>query len=80
MQGALFGLFGTVLGSGFGWAFMAAWRGFAKNPDGTAFFVIDFEPMLFLYAAIGAIIVGTLAAVFPAQRAARLDPAVAIRG
>ena len=80
MQGALFGLFGSLLGSGLGWAFLAAWRGFAKNPDGTPFFVIDFEPMLFLYAAIGAIIVGTLAAVFPAQRAARLDPAVAIRG
>ncbi len=80
MQGALFGLFGSLLGSALGWAFLAAWRGFAKNPDGTPFFIIDFEPMLFLYAAIGAIIVGTLAAVFPAQRAARLDPAVAIRG
>jgi lipoprotein-releasing system permease protein len=79
-QGALFGLFGSVLGSGLGWAFLAAWRGFAKNPDGTPFFVIDFEPVLFLYATIGAVLVGTLAAVFPAQRAARLDPAVAIRG
>ncbi len=79
-QGALFGLFGSVLGSGLGWAFLAAWRGFAKNPDGTPFFVIDFDPMLFLYATLGAVLVGTLAAVFPAQRAARLDPAVAIRG
>ena len=79
-QGALFGLFGSVLGSALGWAFLAAWRGFAKNPDGTPFFVIDFEPSLFLYATLGAILVGTLAAVFPAQRAARLDPAIAIRG
>lgn len=79
-QGALFGLFGSLLGSGLGWAFLAAWRGFAKNPDGTLFFAIDFDPLLFLYAAIGAVLVGTLAAVFPAQRAARLDPAVAIRG
>lgn len=80
MQGALFGLFGSLLGSGLGWAFLAAWRGFAKNPDGTPIFVIDFEPVLFLYATLGAIVVGTIAAVFPAQRAARLDPAVAIRG
>jgi lipoprotein-releasing system permease protein len=29
---------------------------------------------------VGATLVGTLAAVFPALRAARLDPAVAIRG
>ena len=80
MQGALYGLFGSLLGSGLGWGFLVAWRGYARNPDGTAFFTINFDPMLFLYAAIGALLVGTLAAVFPAQRAARLDPAIAIRG
>ena len=80
VQGALYGLFGSLLGSGLGWAFLVAWRGYARNPDGTAFFTINFDPMLFLYAAIGALLVGTLAAVFPAQRAARLDPAIAIRG
>lgn len=80
VQGALYGLFGSLLGSGLGWAFLVAWRGYARNPDGTAFFTINFEPMLFLYTALGALLVGTLAAVFPAQRAARLDPAIAIRG
>jgi lipoprotein-releasing system permease protein len=80
VQGALYGLFGSLLGSCLGWSFLVAWRDFARNPDGTAFFTINFDPMLFLYAAIGALIVGTLAAVFPAQRAARLDPAIAIRG
>ncbi len=80
VQGALYGLFGSLLGSCLGWGFLVAWRDFARNPDGTAFFTIDFDPMLFLYAAIGALLVGTLAAVFPAQRAARLDPAIAIRG
>ena len=30
--------------------------------------------------ALGATLVGTLSVLFPAQRAARLDPAVAIRG
>jgi ABC-type lipoprotein release transport system permease subunit len=36
--------------------------------------------MLYLYVALGATTVGVLSALFPAQRAARLDPAVAIRG
>ena len=80
LQGALMGLLGSVAGSGLGWLFLIVWRGVAKNADGTPLFAIDFEPMLFVYAAAGATLVGTLAAVFPARRAAQLDPAVAIRG
>ena len=80
LQGALMGLMGSLLGSAAGWAFLIAWRGIAKNADGTPLFIIEFDPMLFLYAAVGATLIGTLAAVFPAQQAARLDPAVAIRG
>jgi lipoprotein-releasing system permease protein len=80
LQGALMGLMGSILGSAAGWAFLIAWRGIAKNADGTPLFIIEFDPMLFLYAAVGATLIGTLAAVFPAQQAARLDPAVAIRG
>jgi lipoprotein-releasing system permease protein len=80
LQGALMGLMGSVVGSMMGWGFLTLWRGIAKNADGTPLFVINFDPMLFFYAAIGATLVGTLAAVFPALSAARLDPAVAIRG
>jgi len=80
LQGALMGLMGSVVGSLMGWGFLTLWRGIAKNADGTPLFVINFDPMLFFYAAVGATLVGTLAAVFPALRAARLDPAVAIRG
>lgn len=80
LQGAMMGLFGSLLGSGAGWAFLNVWRGIAKNDDGTPLFVIQFDPMLFVWAALGATLVGTLAAVFPARTAARLDPAVAIRG
>jgi lipoprotein-releasing system permease protein len=80
LQGALMGLMGSVVGSLMGWGFLTLWRGIAKNADGTPLFVINFDPMLFVYAAVGATLVGTLAAVFPALRAARLDPAVAIRG
>jgi lipoprotein-releasing system permease protein len=80
MQGALYGLLGALLGSALGWSFLSAWRSYARNPDGTVFFTITVEPMLFVYTAVGALLVGVLAAVFPAQRAARLDPAIAIRG
>jgi lipoprotein-releasing system permease protein len=38
------------------------------------------EPSLFAYACAAATLVGILAAVVPARRAAALDPAVAIRG
>ena len=80
LQGSLLGLLGSLLGSLMGWAFLAAWRGYAKNDEGVPFFVLDAPPMLFIYVAVGATLVGTLSALFPAQRAARLDPAVAIRG
>ncbi|MGA8050223.1 MAG: FtsX-like permease family protein, partial [Burkholderiales bacterium] len=80
LQGAFMGLVGSLIGSGIGWAFLLAWRGIARNPDGTPLFIIVVEPQLFMLAAAGATLVGTLAAVVPARRAAQLDPAVAIRG
>lgn len=80
LQGAILGLLGSLFGSLMGWAFLTAWRGYAKNDEGIPFFILEVRPMLFVYVALGAIVVGTLSALFPAQRAARLDPAVAIRG
>ncbi len=80
IQGALMGLVGSLFGSAMGWLFLDFWRGIAKNPDGTPLFVVTVEPMLFVVAAAGATLIGTLAAVVPARSAARLDPVVAIRG
>ena len=80
LQGAILGLLGSLFGSFMGALFLVAWRGYAKNDDGVPFFTLETQPSLFLYVALGAIVVGTLSALFPAQRAARLDPAVAIRG
>jgi lipoprotein-releasing system permease protein len=80
LQGAMLGLLGSLLGSLLGWAFLIAWRGFAVNDEGVPFFTLEAGPMLYLYVALGATTVGVLSALFPAQRAARLDPAVAIRG
>ena len=80
LQGGVMGLSGSLLGSLLGWGFLMLWRGWARNPDGTPMFIIVVEPSLFAYAAAGATLVGILAAAVPARRAARLDPAVAIRG
>jgi lipoprotein-releasing system permease protein len=80
LQGAMLGLMGSVFGSLMGWGFLIAWRGFAVNDDGVPFFTLEAGPMLYLLVALGATVVGVLSALFPAQRAARLDPAVAIRG
>ncbi len=80
LQGAVLGLLGSVLGSVMGWGFLIAWRGFAVNEEGVPFFTLEAGPLLYLYVAVGATLVGVLSALFPAQRAARLDPAVAIRG
>jgi lipoprotein-releasing system permease protein len=80
LQGAMLGLLGSVLGSLMGWGFLVAWRGFAVNDEGVPFFTLEAGPVLYLVVALGATLVGVLSALFPAQRAARLDPAVAIRG
>jgi lipoprotein-releasing system permease protein len=80
LQGAAMGLAGSTFGSLLGYLFLNFWRGVARNPDGTPMFIVEFEPMLFVYAAAGATLVGTLAAMVPARRAAMLDPVVAIRG
>jgi lipoprotein-releasing system permease protein len=80
VQGAILGLLGSLFGSVMGWLFLVAWRGYAINDEGVPFFTLEAGPMLYLYVAAGATVVGTLSALFPAQRAARLDPAVAIRG
>ena len=80
LQGAILGLLGSVLGSVLGWAFLNGWRKLAVNDQGVPFFTLEAGPVLYLYVALGATLVGTLSALFPAQRAARLDPAVAIRG
>jgi lipoprotein-releasing system permease protein len=74
------GLAGAVGGSLLAWAFLLLWRGMARNPDGTPMFIVTIEPSLFAIACTGATLVGVLAAVVPARRAARLDPAVAIHG
>ena len=80
LQGAVMALAGSVLGSGLSFVFLGFFRSIAKNPDGTLMFVIEIDAPLLAATAIGATLVGVLAAALPARLAARLDPAVAIRG
>jgi lipoprotein-releasing system permease protein len=80
LQGAVLGLAGSVFGSALGATALLLWQTYMRNPDGTPFVPISFEPRLFILSAVLAMLTGLAAAVAPARRGARLDPVVAIRG
>jgi len=79
IQGGIVGLVGSFLGSGIAAGALQLWQAMLKNPDGTPLFLLEFDPMLVLWAAAIATLTGLAAAVTPARRAAKLDPVVAIR-
>ncbi len=80
IQGALVGLMGSLAGSAIASLLLAGWQLVARNPDGTPMFVIVIPLQLYLVASVLATLVGLLAAVTPALRAARMEPVEAIRG
>jgi lipoprotein-releasing system permease protein len=79
LQGALVGLVGSVLGTALGAGLGAAFAAAARNADGSPTFPITVSLALVARSAGVAFLTGVLAATLPARRAARLDPAVAIR-
>jgi lipoprotein-releasing system permease protein len=79
MQGALIGTSGAVLGSGCGYLLTLLMSNVLRADDGTPLFTAHFNPTLYLYTVLGAIVLGLVAAVMPARRAANLDPAQALR-
>lgn len=80
LQGGLLAFGGALVGCGIGAVALSLWQQFARNPDGTPLFPLEFDTNLFALALVLATLTGLLAAFAPARRAARLDPVVAIRG
>ncbi len=74
LQGGLLGLLGSACGGGVGWGLVQVF-----NIAGPRLFDIPVDPTLVPLAMLIATITGVLAAAMPARRAARYDPAVAIR-
>ncbi|MEQ9395817.1 ABC transporter permease [Haliea sp.] len=74
VQGGLLGLLGSAIGAGIGWALVQAF-----NTLGPGLFFIPVPLSLIPFAMVIACLTGVLASALPARRAARLDPAVAIR-
>jgi lipoprotein-releasing system permease protein len=80
IQGGVLGLVGSFFGSALGVAFAKIFETMTRNPDGLPRFPVQIDLELLLAATALATGVGLTAAVVPARRAARLDPATAIRG
>ena len=79
LQGAIVGALGSALGMALATAMIWAFTTFVRGSDGLPLFDISLAPGLALRIALLATASGVLAAVAPARRAARLDPAQAIR-
>lgn len=79
LQGALVGALGSVLGVLLAMLLVWLFTTLAVGPDGQPMFVIHLPPGTAAYTALLATVCGVLAALAPARRAARMDPAQAIR-
>ena len=74
IQGAIFGLLGSIVGSGV--SYILVW---SFNTFGPSIFTIPISINLILVTMLLATLTGVIAAAIPARRAAALDPVVAIR-
>jgi lipoprotein-releasing system permease protein len=79
LQGAILGLLGSAVGIALGVGLGLAFSGMARNPDGTPTFPLSLDAVLYLRSAALAVGVGLAAALLPARRAARMNPADIIR-
>jgi lipoprotein-releasing system permease protein len=80
IQGGVLGVVGSIIGSGLGVLFAKLFEMMTANASGTPRFPVRVDASLLLGAMLLATGVGLVAAVIPARRAARLDPAAAIHG
>lgn len=79
IEGTIVGLLGSAVGIALGIALGAFFSSLATNPDGSPTFPVSLDVVLYLRSAALAIGVGLAAAILPARRAARMDPAQVIR-
>jgi lipoprotein-releasing system permease protein len=79
IQGAVVGALGSVVGLLLAVALIFLFTRFVLGSDGLPLFDINLPPSTALQVALVATVCGVLAAIAPARRAARLDPAQAIR-
>lgn len=79
IQGGLLGLAGSIVGSALGAAFAWMFEKMTPGANGAPRFPVEIDAELLVFATTLATGVGLLAAVIPALRAARLEPATAIR-
>jgi lipoprotein-releasing system permease protein len=79
IQGGVLGAVGALIGSGLGALFAKLFESLAVDPSGKPRFPVQLDLELLVGASALAIGIGLLSAVIPARRAARLDPATAIR-
>ncbi len=80
IQGGAMGVLGAVLGSLMGAGLLLIWHDQVRQTDGAELFPFILDPLLIGGTIVFAAVVGVLAGMAPAMQAARLDPAVAIRG
>jgi lipoprotein-releasing system permease protein len=80
IQGGVLGVTGSFIGSALGVLFAKLFETFTADAAGTPRFTVQVDLSLLLGTTLLATGVGLLAAVIPARRAARLDPAAAIHG
>lgn len=80
LQGALVGLIGAAFGCLIGAGLLGLWELMGLARSGRGAFALVVTPALFFGASAMATVVGMLAAMAPARRAARLDPVEAMRG
>lgn len=78
-QGLILGIFGAILGIGFGLGLAVAFTKFAVNADGTPVIALFIDPQFIIISGIIAIASATVASFIPASRSSRLDPMEVIK-